>query len=953
MTRSLWIVSVAVFVSALSACSNVAKDSSPTLKNLQNETVVIDRDLPIANSMDKAKESYESLLETIKDETLRKQAMRRLADLEMKTDEELPAATSQSPTQTEAAAETEPDYKKAIALYQSLLASYPDSRDNDRILYQLAKAFEATGEIEKSLETLTELVRKYPRSRYMDEVQFRRGELLFSRLRYDEAEDAYAVALKFGKKTVFFERAIFKHGWALYKQDKYAEAMKSFFALLDIKIGKQRLTGNIASADFLSLADKELLSDSFRVLSLSLSSLNGVETLAKEFTRGEPPNYEFLLYENLAEFYLQQERFIDAAAAYSAFGKRRPEHPQELFMHLKAIEIYTKRGYPTLVLPAKKELVRRYQVFVEYWATNTHHGFREYLMRGSDAEAEKIDAVVALTLEELGRYYHAQAQKTKQASDYAEAATWYVTFLRSFAQHPKAAEINFLAAEVLYESKRYAEAIREYEKTAYNYPPHKQGAEAGYAALLAYAEYQKTLDGEDKDFWARLAIQSAQRFSQIYPKDPRTPAVLVRVLDELLETKQFKEAIGFARHILQAAPETDLAMRRKALMLIAHSEFEEGNFAQAEKDYAAALRVTPATDPVREALSERLAASIYKQGEALRDAGNLIGSTEQFLRVGKIVAVSTIRVTAEYDAAANLIQLKDWPKAIQVLEAFQRDFPTHKLAKDVPDKLAVAYLESGNGVKAAEQLETIAVTKDDPNTSRDALLQAADLYEKGNDPSRAIAAYKRYLERSAGDFDQSIEVHQKIASLHEKQKQTSSQHFWLKQILDAVAMVPNPSDRLKYLAANAAITLAEPAYEAFHQVRLVEPLKSSIAQKRQAMDVALNAFNQAAGFRIAEVATVATYRVAQMYSEFSRALLESERPTGMSAEALEQYELVLEEQAFPLEEKSIEFYEANVQRVSAGIYDEWIKKSFSALATLMPARYGKLERADAVANGLQ
>lgn len=945
-------MNIAVVAGLLSSCANISKDKSPTLKNLENSTVKIDRDLPVENSMNKAKENYESLIGNIKDETLRKQAIRRLADLEMKTGDDLPAVDTQAQIKEEAV-EAAPDFKKAIELYQTLLRSYPNSPDNDRILYQLSKAYEGAGEVEKSLETLTRLVKTYPESRYMDEVQFRRGELLFSRRLFSDAEQAYASALKFGNKTVFFERAVFKHGWSLYKQEKYAESLKSFFALLDMKVANKRLAGNVSDADFLSRGDKELVTDTFRVISLGLSYLNGPDTLAKQFAKGEPPNYEFLLYKNLGEFYLQQERYTDAAEAFSAFGKLRPEHPQELLMQVRAIEIYKQRGFPTLVLPAKKELVRRYQTFLEYWATNTHHGFREYLMRGSDTEAEQIDNIVAATTEELGRYYHAQAQKSKRAADYEEAVKWYRSFLRNFMQSPKAPEINFLAAEILYENRSYAEAIREYEKTAYNYSRHKQGAEAGYAALLAYEEYKKSLDGEDKEFWSRLSVQSAQRFSKLYPKDPRAAAVLMKVVDEMFDTKQYREALGFARHILETAPESDLATRRKALVIIAHSDFEEGNFAQAEKDYIDALQVTPEGDPARSPLRERLAAAIYKQGEKQREAGDLVGSTGHFLRVGKVVGNSTIRATAEYDAAANLIKLKDWVKAIQVLESFQRDFPAHKLAKDIPDKLAIAYMESGNGVKAAEQLEKIASVKGDPNVSRDALLQAADLYEKGNDPNKAISVYRRYLDQNAATIDQSVEVRHKIATLYEQQKQTSSQHIWLKQILEAVQKVSNPSDRLKYLAANAAIVLAEPAYENFRQVKLIEPLKANIAKKRQTMDVALKAFNQAAEFRIAEVATAATYRVAQMYSEFSRALLDSERPKGLSAEALEQYELVLEEQAYPLEEKSIEFYEANVKRVSAGIYDDWIKKSFNALATMLPARYGKLERTEAVSDGLQ
>ncbi|GEM_PF-2574875 len=40
--------------------------------------------------------------------------------------------------------------------------------------------------------------------------------------------------------------------------------------------------------------------------------------------------------------------------------------------------------------------------------------------------------------------------------------------------------MNFLLAESLYDSRQFPRAIDEYQKTAYNYPPHKDSAEAGY-----------------------------------------------------------------------------------------------------------------------------------------------------------------------------------------------------------------------------------------------------------------------------------------------------------------------------------------------------------------------------------------------------------------------------------------------------------------------------------------
>jgi cellulose synthase operon protein C len=53
--------------------------------------------------------------------------------------------------------------------------------------------------------------------------------------------------------------------------------------------------------------------------------------------------------------------------------------------------------------------------------------------------------------------------------------------------------------------------------------------------------------------------------------------------------------------------------------------------------------------------------------------------------------------------------------------------------------------------------------------------------------------------------------------------------------------------------------------------------------------------------------------------------------------------VLLEEQAFPFEEKSIKLHEVNAARTKDGTYDEWVQKSFSALAQLNPGRYGKVE----------
>src|SRR5690606_13962265 len=123
----------------------------------------------------------------------------------------------------------------------------------------------------------------------------------------------------------------------------------------------------------------------------------------------------------------------------------------------------------------------------------------------------------------------------------------------------------------------------------------------------------------------------------------------------------------------------------------------------------------------------------------------------------------------------------------------------------------------------------------------------------------------------------------------------------------------------------------------------VIPLQQSLSAKQAAMKRALERYTRALDYGVAEVTTEATHGMAELYRELASALMNSQRPTELDELALEEYEVLLEEQAFPFEEQSIELYQANAARSAEGVWDEWVDSSFQALAKLMPARYAKAE----------
>ena len=109
------------------------------------------------------------------------------------------------------------------------------------------------------------------------------------------------------------------------------------------------------------------------------------------------------------------------------------------------------------------------------------------------------------------------------------------------------------------------------------------------------------------------------------------------------------------------------------------------------------------------------------------------------------------------------------------------------------------------------------------------------------------------------------------------------------------------------------------------------------------MQKALVAYQKTNDYGVVEFSTLATYRMGEIYRGLSQDLLNSERPADIDALALEQYEVLLEEQAYPFEEKAIAIHESNARRSWEGLYDQWVRESFAALAVLSPVRYAKTE----------
>jgi TolA-binding protein len=922
----------------------------------------------VEDGLEQAMRGYRSFLEETPESALTPEAMRRLADLKLEKEYgilgdgepvELPApqlgpvpegdpgAAAAYPAeggswQAAVAGDFEPelpgaedvpwaDTLEAIELYDAILETYPSYEHADEVLYQKARAYDELGRPEKAMAVMERLVSGHAHSRYLDEVQFRRAEHFFVRRRYAEAGQAYAAITRMGVGSEYYELALYKLGWALYKQLLHEEALHEYVSLLDYKVS----TGY----DFDQSEDdasERRIADTFRVISLSFSNLGGPGVVGEYFAEHGHKSYEDRVYSHFGDFYLEKLRYQDAAAVYEAFVELYPLHRASPHFGMRVVEIFEAGDFPILVVESKKAFAERYGLESEYW--------RHF----DPAEAPEVLSYLRSNLEDLASHFHTLYQTEELADErpanFEEALHWYRAYLASFPRDEKAPGIHHRLADLLLENHDFGEAAREYERTAYDYPRHDRAAEAGYAAIYAHRQQQEQVAGTEHEAVRRRAVESTLRFVHTFPAHEHAAVVLGAAVDDLYEMREFERAIETGRRLIESFPQAQPVIRLGAWTVVAHASFDLADYPAAEHAYTRVLEMTQDEASSRQALVDNLAAAIYKQGEQAGQAGDERSAASHFLRIRDVAPSSGIRPAAEYDASAALVRLEDWEGAAGVLEAFRRDHPDHELHQEATRQIAFVYRKAGDLARAGQEYERVASEAADEELRREALLLAGELYEDSQRSEQALAVYRRYVEQFPRPLDLAVETRFKIATLHETAGNRDRYHDELRQIVAIEAgSGAERTARLRYLAAKSALVLSEDAYRSFEAIELVQPFEKNLQEKQRRMEVALGAFRGLLGYEVGEVTAAATFYMAQTYLEFSQALLASERPGGLEPSEQQDYELALEEEAFPFEERAIEVHEKNLELLAAGVFNPWIEKSLRKLADLVPGRYAKFE----------
>ncbi|MER2493676.1 tetratricopeptide repeat protein [Catenovulum sediminis] len=885
-----------------------------------------------------------------------------------------------------------------IIQYQKLLEEYPNRAENEHILYQLAKAYAIKGEALKSLTTIERLLTEYPNSQYYNELHFRRGDIYYNHNNYPAALTAFQQVLNKDKnnlqlapeKSVFYRNSLYMAAWASLKAYQYASADQYFVTLMAQTYQTKT----------------NLYQDAQRGLNISLSqqqqaaSLNQLVKYCQQ-QRIDIRQFKHNLYAGFADFMLQKDLKRDAEQTYLAYIKQDANSIWSARFYQKLMDLYQQQGLLAKKRDVELKFSQQYSLTSAFWQSAQLAEKQEvlaHLLTYSQRFARQYYAI-AQDMEEFS--LDSEAPNAKRINTFATAAEWFSRYLQQLnteaAQtqtqtqtqtqqeqtlknksdifNPSAEALEktrLLYAEALYGAYQYENALNAYLVLVAEY---NQQPDYLFTALLTIRELiaQHNTQGENAQqsvkFLAKLRTQRRQLdklFVTRFTADKRALAIAHQAAQYAANEKLTEEMLFFTDKILQQLEHTTQTHKlsniekiylRSAYLHQANMYYAQAQYTDAETAYLNALQYIKKGSKQYQEISDLIAASIYFYAKSLETTQPLLAATH-YLRLGQVVTASKYQINAEFDAANLLIEAQKWQQASEVLVKFKQVYPAHEYSASVPAKLANIYRQQQKWSLAAAQLIQMAKTEKDYELAREAQYTAAEYYLKDDNLKQAILAFRTYAHQYPKPFSLAQEVRFKMSEFYLQTKEPNKRYFWLRKILSEhkkqsrlkrTATNAHPfnqtevEDRSRYLASYSAYELGLAHHRTFSWRKLKIPLQQSMRAKQKAMQQAIQYYQACLDFELAEFVPKSTFQLAELYRQLALAVMQSERPAELDELALEEYELILEEIAFPFEEKAIDIHSINAQRSHQNLYDEWIKLSFAKLAQLVPAEYQRQE----------
>ena len=361
----------------------------------------------------------------------------------------------------------------------------------------------------------------------------------------------------------------------------------------------------------------------------------------------------------------------------------------------------------------------------------------------------------------------------------------------------------------------------------------------------------------------------------------------------------------------------------------------------------------PAIPSARQSSSD-CAASVYRQAEARQAAGDVTGAVRRVpaRRAGRS-RLENPRHRRSSTRRRCCSMRRSWERAATVLEQFRRAHPDHALRRRCDSQARGRLPEVRPAARRGGRVRTRcrASRARSREVRRTSLWQAAELYAQTGDDRAARRASTR---RTSAVSRRRSSRHRSTAELADSR--------W-RPTMPPVATLAR-RDRHRRCGGRRRAHGSQPFPRGARDARAREAARrawharsgwpcrstSALAAKKQAIEQALPAYTPArrnTGSPRSRRRRPTPWPTC--IAHLGKSLLESERPRGLDAGRARAIRRAARGAGVPVRGKSDRDPRANARRAADGIYDDWVRKSYAALAELKPARSRTEIDADLVA----
>ena len=314
---------------------------------------------------------------------------------------------------------------------------------------------------------------------------------------------------------------------------------------------------------------------------------------------------------------------------------------------------------------------------------------------------------------------------------------------------------------------------------------------------------------------------------------------------------------------------------------------------------------------------------MFRVASKSEQAFNFDKAVETYLRLVKEYPTSERRADAQINAALALEGQQKYEQAAKELIRFADLFPERKEAPDVYYRAAIVHKKRGAANAEISTLKTFIRRFGG---------------EQANAP-RVVEAYVRL-----GDIYAELAAKEKGRAAA-KQKAASLEAFE-----DAVKQFnrASGSQNAAYFAGKAAFRLAETKFEKYDRMKIdgnnsKKQGQALVAKTKELQEVENEYKGVITKYRQAEWSLAALFRIGALYDDLQKSMIEAPCPSDIrriDEIACDEYKVVLEDQAFAVEEKAVQAYRTAYERaLELKLTNEWTKKTLEALNLLRPAEF--------------